>query len=287
MSTTLGIKMAVMRFAIILLIFISVVRAEDVDSGGNGNIFFVGTYIYDYQMQQVATEIGVPYGDYFEKHLNILKNNGVNAIHLAVNFKDLRFLSVLHLAQKLNMGLILQLDFAYFQPNWTIEDISAYAKIAATFINKHKQNPNILAWSVKEEVHPDSVDKLARYHSEISKHSPGANFTVVHSRLAAASNLPEPNPTIYGVDRYAFWWEFSGGGYLATPKQALDWTRSQSRLFYETAADRKAKFMLTVTQGGMLMPRMANDMFAADSADRYSIKLIERVEEYANKGSMG
>lgn len=254
--------------------------------------FYIGVYLYEYRLAAAATAEGRAYGDFLDQHLRILRNHGVNAIYLGGASPE-RFADTLRLAEKHGMMLIPQLDFAYFQPTWSPEHVSQYAKTAGQFINRYRGDPRVLAWSVREEVPRAAVEGLAAYYAEILKYAPDARFNMIHNSIDAAAAQPPPRPAIYGTDRYAFWFEISGGGYLASPSFALDWTRREAARYYEQAAARDADFMLVVTQGGLLMPKWANQIVADPAgagvpgdADAQR-KLSERVRRLAEQGRMG
>jgi len=254
--------------------------------------FHIGVYIYDYQLKTTAQNLGEDYFEFLDKHLAILKSNGVNVVHLAVSKPD-EFGEHLRLVKKYDIKLLPQLDFVYFYPPESDTAQEARAKRAAAFINKHLNDPSVLAWSIKEEVAHKDINRLAEYYLQILEHAPEAEFFTLHNGLGAAKDQPVPDPIISGTDRYAFWWEFSGGGYLASPAFALDWTRKQAAVYYEESAKRGADFMLVVTQGGMLMPKWANtlaknpqDVIYPTTLDE-QLAMQEKILKFADEGSMG
>ncbi len=243
--------------------------------------FLMGVYIYEYEMATAANEQGKNYWDYLERHFKILKSHGVNAVHLGGTTQR-RFAKHLALAKQYNIKLFPQLDFAYFNPAWTDAQMNSYARTAGEFIKRH-DDPAIIAWSVKEEVAAADVERLSRYYAKILQYAPDARLGIIHNNLKAAQNQPPPSPILLGTDRYAFWWETSAGGYLASPSFALDWTRKQASLYYKEAARRDADFVLVVTQGGMLMPAWANRL-ANDSSNP---TIMAKVRKWAADGRMG
>jgi hypothetical protein len=254
--------------------------------------FYVGVYLYDYQVEAAAKNLGEDYFEFLEEHLKILKANGVNAIHLAVSKPD-QFGEHLRLVKKYDIKLLPQLDFVYFSPVESDTAQEEKAKRAGAFINKHSSDPSVLAWSVKEEVAHKDVNRLTEYYLQILQHAPDAKFFTLHNNLGAAKDQPVPDPIISGTDRYAFWWEFSGGGYLASPAFALDWTRKQAAIYYEESAKRGADFMLVITQGGMLMPKWANTLAKNPQDVAYPTTLDEqlamqkRILKFSDEGRMG
>jgi len=254
--------------------------------------FYMGVYIYEYRMAEEAKDVGQEYSTFLESHLKRLKAHGVNAIYLGGTSPQ-RFDENLRLAEKYGMKLIPQLDFVYFRKDWTEDQMDRMARTAGMFIRKYINHPQVLAWSVKEEVNRNEVDKLARYYVKILEYAPEAEFHTLHNNLGAAKNQPVPDPVIMGTDRYGFWWEFSGGGYLASPNFALDWTRKESSKYYAEAARRGADFMLTITQGGWLMPAAADalikhpDQMDYPPSQREREKLSQKALAFAEDGRMG
>ena len=258
----------------------------------DGETFYAGVYIYDYQVKAAAENLGEGYFPFLEKHLQILQAHGVNVVHLAISYPD-EFEEHLRLFDKYGMKLLPQIDFAYFNPPESDEAQAIRAQGAAAFINKHVNDPRVLAWSVKEEVSQKDVTRLATFYTQILADAPEAKFFTLHNALGAAKDQPVPHPVISGTDRYAFWWEFSGGGYLASPAFALDWTRTQAATYYEESARRGADFMLVVTQGGMLMPKWANTLIKTPREIAYptvvdeQLAMQEKVLTFAEEGRMG
>ena len=242
--------------------------------------FSMGVYMYDYQMANAAFAEGKTYSVFFEEHMAKLKANGVNSLYLATGQE--RFSQSLSLAKQYNMTLVPQLDFAYFNSSWTDPQLDAYAQVAGDFINAN-DDPAILAWSVKEEADPSEMDRLAEYYTKIRQVAPNAEFNTIHRSLTAAQNQTSPDPAISGTDRYAFWWEVSGGGYLASPASALNWTRAQAALYQPESAQRGADFMLVTTQGGLAMPAFAN-LIANDTSNQ---AMMDEVRQLAEDGRMG
>ncbi len=252
--------------------------------------FYLGVYIYEYRFMKLAREQGMDYFTYLEKHLKIFRDHGINAIYLG-GTDTKHFDRVCAMTAKYGIKLIPQLDSVYFRDNWTDEQMLKVAKRAGEFIAKH-DNPQVLAWSVKEEVRHDSINKLCRYYFMIRQHAPSARFNLINSNLGAARDMPVPEPYIMGTDRYAFWWEFSGNGYLASPGFSLGWVRQQAAEYYREAAKRGADFMLVITQGGLVLPGAANRC-ANIKTMRYprtgkeKRKLHQRVMTFAKEGRMG
>ena len=253
--------------------------------------YAMGVYLYDYRMATLAEEAEVDYYTYLERHLKILKDNGVNTIYFG-GAKRERFARTVKLFAQYGMTVIPQLDFAYFQPTWDDATIQKNALLAAEFINQFADEPNVLAFSVREEVPHSAIHNLSRYYAAILAHAPKTRFQLINSNLGAATDIPVPDPVIMGTDRYAFWWEHSGNGYRATPGFSLNWVRDQADRFYWQSAQRGAEFSLVVTQGGLLTPVSANRVagtgeLKSPTTKEEQEKLRQRVRTFASEGRMG
>ncbi len=251
--------------------------------------FYMGVYVYSSSMAKTAEEQQMDYYAFLEKHLRILEKHGVNFLHLTVNsHREDEFDRTLELLRRYDMKVIPQLNFVYFNGNWSEDQMITYAKKAGDFIQKYINHPQVLAWSVKEEVGQSGINKLSQYYMMIRQHAPEADFAIVHNNLGAPKDQPVPDPLIMGTDRYAFWWEFSGGGYLASPGSALNWTRKQAELYYQEAAKRGADFWLVIASTGYVMP--GNEWVDVDRmpyTTQENRELSERSLQFAEDGRMG
>jgi hypothetical protein len=224
--------------------------------------FLFSVFMYHYFWKSYAKESKMDYFEVMDEQFSILRKHGVNALNISVgDQKD--FSKLLKLVEKHNLVLFLQLDFAYFRPNWTDKQMRANAERAAKFISKYKDHPNVMSFSVKEEVALKDVKKLSKYYKMILAKEPNAPLQIIFNYLAPAKALPEPYPAYIGTDRYGFFFTGSGGGYLASPIRALNWTRTQAHKYYIEAARRNSEFFLVTT---------ANALTAPGPTRRYCIK---------------
>ncbi|MBQ9336918.1 MAG: hypothetical protein IJS14_06450 [Lentisphaeria bacterium] len=229
----------------------------------------MGVYIYDYSFKKTAQAYGEELKPFVEKHFQILQKHHVNTLHLTVyrpekNNPD--FAEVwLPMLKKYGIKAYLQLDFAYYtepstkKKGWSPKFEDHQAKLAAEFIRKYQNEPAILAFSIREEVPQPYAAGMARYYQKIRNGAPDFKIVTVHNNLGAAKSHPEPYPAVLGADRYCFWWEFSGEGYLASPAFALNWLRNQSAQYQEQAAKRGADFLLVLTSNAYAMGRVNSE----------------------------
>ncbi|MGB8226093.1 MAG: hypothetical protein WCE45_04365, partial [Sedimentisphaerales bacterium] len=217
---------------------------------------------------------------------------GVNLIYLGGTSPQ-RFGEHLRLAEKYGMKLIPQLDFAYFMPNWDENQVNYNAMRAGEFISKYGHYPQVIAWSVKEEVAAKDIYRLAEYYKKILLYAPDARFELSNNNVNAATNEPPPNPVIAGAPFYVFYWTECGDGYLASPAFSLRWARGQAAKYYEQAAVRRADFLFITTQGGMLMPEYANiyakhpEKISYPQSESEKAKLRAKILTFAEEGRMG
>ncbi len=267
------------------------VRGETMGKEKTTAPFYMGVYVYDHSMAKTAQEQNIDYYAFLEKHLKILEKHGVNALHLTVTGpREDEFERTLGLLDRYGMKVIPQLNFAYFQEKWSEDEMIKYAKKAGDFIQRYIHHPQVLAWSVREEPPHWAINKLSRYYFMIREYAPEADFAILHNNLGAAKDQAVPDPAIVGTDRYAFWWEVSGGGYLASPGFALNWTRKEATRYYEQAAKRGADYWFVIYSGGYVMP--GNEWVDIEKMPYPETKqekqeLSERVLRFAEQGRMG
>ena len=252
--------------------------------------FYTGVYIYDGRMRDLAGEQGKSYSVLMSEHMAKLVSLGINSVYIA-GIGPENFDENLQLAKKHNIKLIPQLDCAYFQEGWDDNTLNTYAKIAAGLINKYKGDPQILAWSVKEEPTAKSMDKLSVYYQKILELAPEAKFNLVCNNLDSVKNVNKPTPGVLGSDIYVFWWEVSGGGYWASPSFALSYLRGKVKSYAAEALKRNADYMLVLTADALADTSLANTIsepgkmtyMAEDQKDAY----IAKCKKFAADGRMG
>lgn len=282
-----------LSFCVILtiscLIFLSdVVNSNEIDSDHSKSEIVFGVYIYDYSIKKYAQESSKLFLDALSYHLDILKKNNVNAVYMSISDPK-EFETIINVFENKNINIIPQLNFAYFNNKWSKLDVNIKAEIASEYIKKYKNRKIIIAWSLKEEVKKNEVSQLSDYYKKVLKLEPEAKFVLVHNDLSAATDFPEPYPFIEGVNRYGFWWEFSGGGYLASPSFALKWTRDNFSMFYDQVSERSKNFMTVFTQGGLTMPNAANKKFKYENllVSNDDKILTNKIKKFADEGRMG
>ena len=242
--------------------------------------FLSGVYIYTAHFIAASKSYNANLEDYTDEHIGFLKSKNVNSIYLGGvtinNYKT--FFEIL---KKHNLPFIVEFETAYFNPEWNDKELARNAIVAADFINKIKNKYDIIAFSIKEEVQPKDTKKLCKYYKEILKYSPDARFQLSLHKIRSAQNIIEPYPALMGAILYPFWFEETDAKYIAPPDFAMNWFNKRAADYYEVANQRNSQFMLTATQGGLLMPKRANTIIKSGG------KLAEKASQWANDKEMG
>lgn len=240
--------------------------------------FLFSVFIYDYLWAKYAKEEKLNFLEVMDKQFAILSKHGVNALNMTVQNQE-RFIHLLKLAEKHKLFLFLQLDFAYFRPNWNDKQMEIHTNLAADFIRKYKSHPNIIAFTVKEEVRLKDISKLSEYYKMILAQVPDAPLQIIVNNIRPAKKLPAPYPSYIGVDRYAFWFTHCNKGYLASPNFALNWIRSQTHGYYIQAAKRNAEFFLVATVNAELSPTTIRQYCVKADFEKYISKKSEETKK--------
>ncbi len=168
-----------------------------------------------------------------------LTGKGFNLFYVAAgeSFDDW-----LRLSEKYKFKLIVQLDFAYMTKP-THEEITRKAPAAIKFIKAHKDHPNILAFSVREEPSISDMKALDEYFGLIKAAVPDAPLHLLMHRRDTLTYALQQVPLVSGTDRYAFWgWDASAGGYAATPFSALNWFKNDMDAYAQYARRANSHF---------------------------------------------
>ena len=284
-------------FGVLLFTGLISYSADKISNSGNSlsdsaqeKEFYTGVYIYDYHVRKLAAEQGKSYSAVMSEHLAKLVALGINSVYLAgIGPENIE--ENLQLAKKYHLKLIPQLDFVYFQERWDDNALKMYAKNAAVLINKYNSDPQIFAWSVREEPAANSMGKLSIYYQKILELAPETKFNLVCNSIAAMKNVTNPVPNILGSDIYVFWWEVSGGGYWASPAFALAYLRNKTKEYAEEVSIKNSDFMLVLTANAMIDTSLANAIsdpkqltyIPDDQKDAY----IAKCKKFASDGKMG
>ena len=240
----------------------------------------VGVYIYDYLIRKCAETWGREPKEFIAEHFAILEKNGVNVIHLAVesleNFENI----YLPLMEKHKINALIQINYAYFRNNgdWkNPEYMDSMAKKAAIIINKYKNHPNVVGFSIREEAGTWQMQQISDYYKNIFKYTDHVNTFICHNNIAAAKAHLEPYPEIFGTDRYNFYFNEGKNAYLASPAFAINWLRNQGKSYYVEAAKRNADFMMVLTSGGSI--NWFNDVEKGISDPEVRQKMLKWADE--------
>ena len=191
-------------------------------AGGAQVPFRAGFYIYPGFLARVARQMGVPVDEFALQWMTRLRALGFRLFYVALKPEFAEFWVAL--AARLDVEVVLQLDFAYL---YTAEpdEVARKAPAAIAFIRRHRASPGVIGFSIREEPSPALMPNVARYFARIRAAVPDARLHLLHNDARAAADCVDiARPDFFGVDRYPFWgWDASAGGYAATPDGAIAW----------------------------------------------------------------
>ena len=154
----------------------------------------LGVYIYDYAFRRIAKENGEDIKSFVDRHFKLLKEHGANAIHLTVSDPTgKQYEEIWQPAlRKHGIKAYLQLDFAYYLPgkSWTDSYESRQAAKAGNFIMKYKTCPEIMAFSIREEVPHAHVNGMSRYYNKIMEHAQDFPIITIQNNLSRRGFTP-------------------------------------------------------------------------------------------------
>lgn len=214
------------------------------------------------------------------------------------------------LSEKYDFKIIPQLDSVYFKDDRELykDDHREYVKLmksrienerkmqrAIGCIEDYKDRRNVLSFSVAEEpTDCEFMHWLMPYYDTIREGVGDVKFDLIFK--AAREHLPLylPDPPVpaagvsfpftMGVDLYIFWWEFSGGCFLAAPSTkssgAFGWYVRKLKILGRCARERSTRFKVVFTAAGQeqVITEQALDNYAAAK---------ERIMQYAEMGEHG
>jgi hypothetical protein len=228
----------IVELIVILLVCVTSLAQKPVALADSEKPNLIGTYLYTDRFEAAAKEQNRDLFDVFDEHFKKLADVGVNCIHITIPDGSL-FDRYVQLAKKHKVKLLPEIDFAYFRPNWTDEQMAEHARKAVDFLKVWHATPEVIAWSVKEEPYTDEIEKLDRYYRMIIKGVPEVKFFLVTSGggwlTANAADLPF---ALVGGDYYYFSWEQGPADkcFTRAPRFALSESRSTTEIYRRAAA---------------------------------------------------
>ena len=243
---------------------------SEVKTCTNLDDFFIGPYVYSWA---IGVEKTTPqeWLIKFDKEMGKLQSYGFNAVYLGMGGSNENLiLDSMNVLKKHHMKVIPQLSAFYFQPKWKDEVLLAQAAKAAVFFKKYKDNPSVIAWSIKEEIMPKDVDRLADYYRRILNDCPNVKLDHQFHNDESAKIFPKPYPEFSGGIIYGFVWDCTGGGVLYSPLQALLYSRRRIARQYRAAARRGANFIMTITGNSYAAPKDAWKYCEPESKEKYA-----------------
>ncbi len=245
----------------------------------------VGFYLY-FQNWEQARNPGA--GD-LDAAVNRMADLGFNYIYAADFVDDEQWAGFLELCKKRGIAVIPQLGFAYFQKDGDVADLVA---AAVAFIKKYKDDPAIVAFSVKEEPSLEDLPKLEEFYRGILKEVPDAPLQLIHNVRSVMRAQKAPFPMICGTDRYSFWFEFwTKGADIASPRFALEAYRSHLDECQQIAVNQGAEFQAVFSASTVEFIRdegQVKSLFYPESASKEERDaFFKRIEGYAASADRG
>ena len=246
---------------------------------GAGEQFLGGMYVYTGLLPNLAQEQGIPYETYLDTYFKNLTDKGFNLFYISAgNFDPL-----IALSEKYKFKIIFQIDGCYLY-NPTLEEARAKAACAIPIINKYKDHPNVLAFSVREEPSIGLMDALMEYYRTVRASVPDAPFHLLLNWSDTVKYKFDQSvmPIVMGTDRYTFWgWEWSGGGYASTPAFALK-TYNHEMDFFRAPSDASGSLYQAVFTTSFWLETIREADVLAKHPNEYP-----RVKELVALGNQG
>ena len=201
------------------------------------NPYYIGSYLYTSRFEVAAKEQKKELFELLDEYLKELADIGVNVIHITIPDAS-KFNQYIKLADKYNIKLLVELDFAYFRRHWSDIQMKEYACKAIDFLKLWHKTPQVLAWSIKEEPNHADIAALDTYYRMIIAGVPDVKFFLVASGggwlTANAADLPF---TLVGGDYYYFSWHQGQAekAYTREPRLALSESRYTTELFHRAS----------------------------------------------------
>ncbi len=245
-------------------------RVEAIQPGA----FPVGFYIYKY--------------DGINENLAKMAELGFTSVHLIEPGNRDIWEETLEVCQKLNLSVLMQINSAYL----TLEsDISKLLPRALSVIESNKDNPSILAFSIKEEPSLAFLPLLQEYYKGIYASIPDAPIYLLHNYLRVMKEAKEPYPVMNGTDRYGFWWEYNTVGNRATPASALRWYHTQLNAYYQDSLRQNGEFFAVFSSLPSYFrverEKVRGHFYPAEMPEEQRDRLAEAVDAYAEEGNQG
>lgn len=237
--------------------------------------FPVGFYIYGHKD--------------IEKHLQKMAELGSTSAQVLYTDNVETWESVLKECRNLNLSILAQLDTVYLTLDSNVQELIPRA---VSIIQRNKDNPNILAFSVKEEPSKAFLPLISEYYTGIYKEIPDAPIYMLHNYLGVINVALPPFPAMQGTDRYPFWWEFGTAGNRATPASGLRWYHTQLNAFYQESLRQNGEFFAVFNAGSALETPWTREKVKAsfypktiseDERERLT-QMVERLAKKKNQG---
>ncbi len=235
--------------------------------------FPVGFYIYKYE--------GI------KENIDQMAKLGFNSVHL-IQTSDAVWESTFDYCRELGISVLAQLDSVYLQLD---SDLSTLIPRAVSIIERHKDRPEILAFSIKEEPSEAFMPKVSEYYQGIYAAIPDAPIYMLYNYLRVMEGAPAPYPAMTGTDRYGFWWEYGTNGNRATPASAMRWYHTQLNGYYQNSLRQNGEFFAVFSPiaatSQVTKERVLQSFYPKEMPEGQRMELAEMVDRLVEEKNHG
>jgi len=252
--------------------------------------FRIGVYMSDTGLAATAMRSGADPVKFIDRHFRLLKDNGVSLIVLSVQKEDWLKTFFLPELKKHSMNVILKISRAHFTYEWRVDGWSEStenkrSKIAGDFIGKYRTVPQVIAFSVREEIPEKHVNDLLQYYTKILNYAPKARIFTLHSNLRAADEQDAFANELFGYEFYPFRCGGSGKHPASLPDNSLAQFRKNAAAFRKIAAKHGPPMILAVTANAWMSGKY--DIRKIDKKDKNAQLRLKEILKYAENRQFG
>ncbi len=237
---------------------------------------------------------GFPVGFYvygqadIEEHIERMAQLGFTSVHVTATSDREKWASLLQLCRERGMSVLAQLDTVYLTPDSKVEDL---VPRAVSIIQRSKDDPAVLAFSIREEPPASLMPALSQYYRGIYRSLPDAPLYLLHNYLKVMHEGEPPFPAMIGTDRYAYWWEFNTAGNRATPASALRWYHTQLNAYYQDSLRQNGEFFAVfsalASSIGITKEKVKEHFYPNTIPESQREKLAGMVDRFAQEKNQG
>ncbi len=236
--------------------------------------FPVGFYIYKY--------------DGIDEKISRMAELGFTSIHLIQTGNRDVWEATFDQCRELGISVLAQLDGVYLRLE---SDVEALVPQAVSIIQRYKDRPEIIAFSIKEEPNAAYLPKISEYYQGIYAAIPDAPIYLLHNYLRVMEAGLPPYPAMLGTDRYGFWWEYGTTGNRATPASAMRWYHTQMNGYYQNSLRQNGEFFAVfspiASYSKVTKDQVRKSFYPKEIPEDERTRLAEMVDRFAEEGNQG